>query len=146
MRNVIQNTLTVALLGFCVTSGMDAKTVTIHDNKKITTGRMYELSDLVDRTEPVLEQFLDILQNKEVFIDCYMPQCGPCKQIKPIIEKLAQDYTDVLFIAVNTDKFSDIALKYGIKAAPTCIFFKNGKEIKRSVGAAKNSELKKLLP
>lgn len=144
----IKSTLVVILLSLGVSSGIDAKTAPITytiNGKQIATGSMHELKSLLDESKSIKEQFDSILKNKRVFLDCYMPNCGPCKKIKPELEKLAKKYTDILFIAVNTNEFSEIATKYNIRSAPTCIFLENGKIVRRNVGEATKSELEDLV-
>jgi thioredoxin 1 len=62
--------------------------------------------------------------------------CVPCKQMKPILEKLAADYKDKLnVVIVEVYEQRELTQKYGIMAIPTQIVFdRSGKEVTRHMG------------
>ncbi|MBS7618311.1 thioredoxin [Candidatus Bathyarchaeota archaeon] len=95
--------------------------------KKNPSG-IIELSD--ENFSAVIEQYPFII------IDFWAPWCTPCRMLAPIIEALARDYGGrVLFGKLNTDENINTALKFGINAIPTLLFFKDGKLIDRVTGA-----------
>lgn len=73
--------------------------------------------------------------DKVTVVDFYADWCGPCKYLKPFLEKLSEQNQKASFIAVNADKFSDIAQKNGVYALPTMVLFRKGQELDRIVGA-----------
>ncbi|MFQ3573724.1 MAG: thioredoxin [Thermodesulfovibrionales bacterium] len=76
-------------------------------------------------------------------VDFWAAWCGPCKIIAPTIEELAKEYAGKVKIGkLNTDENNDVASKYKIMGIPTIIFFKDGKEIDKIVGAVPKSQLK----
>ena len=78
-----------------------------------------------------------------VVVDYWAPWCGPCRVIAPILEELANEYDGKVKVAkVNTADHQLWMSKFGIMAIPTMIFFKNGKEINRIVGAGPKRMLK----
>lgn len=87
-----------------------------------------------------------VLQSdKPVVVDFWAPWCGPCRQIAPILDRLATDYADRLTIAkVNTDEEIQHASKLGIQGIPTLIIFKGGKEVERLVGTRPESEYRRI--
>lgn len=134
------------MLCLCVhTSIMKAVSTITINGKQITTGRVYELGELIDDPVNVIEQFEGIIKSYNVLIDCCIPNCSPCAKTAPEFAKLAYEVQDVLFIEVNAHYFYEIASAYSIKGAPTFIYFKRGKEVSRRVGESKKRDLKHLL-
>ena len=81
--------------------------------------------------------------NGVVMIDFWAVWCGPCRMIAPTVEELAKEYTEkIKVMKLNTDENPDIASRYKIMGIPTIIFFKNGQEADRIVGAVPKPQLK----
>jgi len=75
--------------------------------------------------------------NTLVFVDFYADWCGPCKIIAPSIERLAEEYNGtVKFVKLNIDANPHIARKYSVKSIPTLMIFRNGRPLRRMVGAS----------
>lgn len=76
--------------------------------------------------------------NKEnnglVLVDFYADWCGPCKMLLPIISQIEEMNTGAKILKINVDDVSELAAKYGVSTIPTLIFFKDGKEVRRSIG------------
>jgi thioredoxin 1 len=69
-------------------------------------------------------------------VDFWAPWCGPCRMVAPAVEELAREYAGRAIVAkVNTDEHQEWARRLGIRGIPTIIFFKNGVEVDRVVGA-----------
>ena len=60
---------------------------------------------------------------KTVLLDFYADWCGPCRRLSPILEELAEEYRDNIYIyKVNVDDNKEIAEVFGITSLPTIVF------------------------
>lgn len=79
---------------------------------------------------------------KPVFVDFYADWCGPCKQMAPVVAKLASQYEDrVQVYKVNIDKNPKLVAKYNIQSIPTFMIFKNGASAETFAGSMPRAEL-----
>ena len=89
----------------------------------------------------------EVLQtDKPVMVDFWAPGCGPCKAIAPMVEDLANSFGEKVKVAkCNVDNSPVTPSKYGIKAIPTLIFFKNGDVVEQITGMVAKSKLEEAL-
>jgi len=89
------------------------------------------------------QNFDDQIKSGYVILDFYADWCPPCKKLLPIFTEVATQYPVMRFIKVNFDKHKNLIKKYGVRSIPTLIVLKDGKEVKRNVGAMSKTELTK---
>jgi len=80
---------------------------------------------------------LAIKTDKIVMVDFWAEWCGPCRMVGPIVEEIANEYTDenVTIGKVNVDENPEISMRFGIRNIPTILFLKNGEVVDKQVGA-----------
>lgn len=76
------------------------------------------------------EQLPTLLKQKSAaIVKFYLPACPGCINFAPKFVNLSNQYSSILFIAVNYDKHEALGRFYGITSVPFCIGFKDGKRI-----------------
>jgi thioredoxin len=62
--------------------------------------------------------------------------CGPCKQMEPVLDRVAEDYAGrVRVVAVDVDDEPLLAQQYNVRSMPTFVLVRDGREVGRVVGA-----------
>jgi len=77
-----------------------------------------------------------------VVVDFFADWCGPCQTLGPIFEEVSEEYSEVKFIKVDTQKAQNTAAEAGVMSIPTIVFIKNGTELERVMGAQSKDALK----
>ena len=92
-------------------------------------------------TDDSFEQ--DVLKaSGPVVVDFWAEWCGPCKQIAPALEDLADEYADrIQVVKVNIDENPATPSRYGVRGIPTIMMFKAGEVAAVKVGALPKSKL-----
>ena len=71
-----------------------------------------------------------------MMVDFWANWSMPCRMLGPVIQQLADQYAGRAVVGkVDVDAEGELAMRYGVMIIPTVIFFKDGKEIAREVGA-----------
>jgi len=88
-------------------------------------------------TNLTTETFDEVVSGAEgpVLVDFWAEWCGPCKQIAPILDEIADEQEGIQITKLNVDEAADVARRFDVMSIPTMIVFKDGEPVKRLVGA-----------
>jgi thioredoxin 1 len=93
------------------------------------------------------QMFFEQLQQnpRPVVVDLWASWCGPCKVVKPHLDKLAQEYIERVDLwQINADENPELLQKLKVYGIPTLIGYDRGKEVVRYVGVKPRNQLKSL--
>lgn len=81
-----------------------------------------------------------------VLVDFWAPWCAPCRQLTPILDRLAQEYAGRFKLAkVNTDEQRELAQQIGIRSLPTVVLFKDRTAVDHFMGLVPEAQIRQLL-
>jgi thioredoxin 2 len=104
---------------------------------------------LLDRPIAVTDETIErVVAGTEVpvVVDCYADWCGPCKIMAPVLDDFARERQgDVLVTKLDTDRNQATARRLDIRAIPTLLVFRNGREVARHAGVIPRQQLEALV-
>ena len=114
----------MVIVSCCRNSGGDNQQNTNNKEKKMQTIHLTKsefLAKVADyETSPNEWKYLG---DRPAIIDFYASWCGPCKMIAPILEELAAEYGDSIYVyKINTEEEQELAAAFGIQSIPTLLF------------------------
>lgn len=80
-----------------------------------------------------------------VLVDFWASWCMPCKMLSPVVDEVAEEVISVKVAKVNVDEQQSLAARFNVMSIPTLIVFKDGKEVRRSVGVMPKEAVKELV-
>ena len=106
-------------------------------------------------TKAFIEKVYDYKNNSEEWkyegdkpsiVDFWAPWCGPCRQIAPVLEELAAEYgNDIYIYKVNVDEAKELAAAFGIRSIPALLFIPMEGDPQMAMGAIPKASFKKII-
>jgi len=98
-------------------------------------------------TQISVSQFEDSLSiNNLVLVDFFAPWCGPCKKMKPDLDKISKDYKGKVKVwRIDVDENPELAKSLKVEALPTVVVYRSGKLVVRKMGYLSEKEMLKML-
>ena len=101
----------------------------------------YDVSD-ADFEASVIERSMEV----PVLLDCWAPWCGPCKSLKPVLEKLVQAYGGQFVLAkLNSDECPGVAQALQLRSIPHVFLLKDGQVVDQFTGALPEGQVRAFL-
>ncbi|WP_336365871.1 co-chaperone YbbN [Marinobacter sp. C2H3] len=92
------------------------------------------------------QKVMDASATTPILVDVWADWCAPCKQLMPILQKLAEEYQGNFQLAkVNADQQQELTASLGVRSLPTVILVKNGQAVDGFNSALPESEVRKIL-
>ena len=128
----------------CPSCGQSNRVPAVGSGQKAVCGKCKAPLNAQGGGHPVVvtdATFANTIRTGAYVVDFWAAWCGPCRMIGPIIDELAAERSDVTFAKLNVDENPRTASQFGVQGIPLLIFFKNGTEAGRVVGAVPRGQI-----
>lgn len=142
--NIIKKIFILSLILTIYTTSVTAQTKKSKDRHTVNLTRTDFLRDVMDyEKNPNKWTYKG---DKPAIIDFYATWCGPCRTISPILESIAKEYKDEIYVyKIDTDKEHELAVTFGIKSLPTILFIPINGAPKSMVGLMSKEKIKEVV-
>jgi putative thioredoxin len=97
-------------------------------------------------SETFMTDVVEASAHLPVLVDFWAPWCAPCRQLMPILDRLAKEYAGRFRLAkVNTDEQRELAQQIGIRSLPTVVLFKDRTAVDHFMGLVPEAQIRQLL-
>lgn len=83
--------------------------------------------------------------DKTVLVDFWAEWCVPCKRLSPVVDRIAEEHSEIKIAKVNIDEQAALAMDYKVMSIPTLVVFKNGEIVNQTVGLQSKEEIESML-
>ena len=101
-----------------------------------------EVSNIIEITSK--DQFDNEIKSEVLtIVDFWAVWCGPCRVLKPLLHKIADEHKEIRLLTVDVDVNQELAAEYDINSIPAVFMFKNGEIVDSFVGVMPEDEILK---
>ena len=101
-----------------------------------------EVSNIIEITSK--DQFDEEIKSEVLtIVDFWAVWCGPCRVLKPLLHKIADEHKEIRLLTVDVDSNQELAAEYDINSIPAVFMFRNGEIIDNFVGVLPEDEILK---
>ena len=101
-----------------------------------------EVNNIIEITSK--DQFdKEIKSEVLTIVDFWAVWCGPCRVLKPLLHKIADEHKEIRLLTVDVDANQELAAEYDINSIPAVFMFRNGEIVDNFVGVMPEDEILK---
>ena len=105
-----------------------------------------QTEDIIDVTaQNFMQEVIEASKQKAVIVQFWAPWCGPCKQLGPVLEKVAGEKENIRLARVNIDENQEIAAQMRVQSVPTVFGIVEGRPVDAFAGAQAESAVRQFV-